>query len=103
MLTKPSGVRSLILGSPALSIPRLIHDADSLRATLPDSVQELIVRHENDGTTDEAGPSTVRYYRSLVPGAQIAIVENSGHLTMHDQPDRYLKVVRDFLHRVEGS
>lgn len=179
MLTHPAGVRSLILASPALSIPRWTHDADSLRSTLPDSVQAAIVRHERDGTTDspeyqsavtqyyqrflarrqpwsadidttfgqlnaavygyiqgpseftitgtlkhydrtnrpheitvptlftagrydEAAPSTVQFYQSLVPGSQLGVIENSGHLTMQDEPDRYVQVLREFLRRVEG-
>ncbi|MEK9135668.1 MAG: proline iminopeptidase-family hydrolase, partial [Bacteroidota bacterium] len=178
MLTRPAGVRSLILASPAISIPRWIHDADSLRSTLPDSVQSLILRHERAGTTDspeyqsammmyyqrylarrqpwsadvdttfaqlnpavygymqgpseftitgtlknydrtshlpeitvptlfttgrydEAAPATVQFYQSLVPGSQLVILENSGHLTMQDEPERYVQVVREFLRRVE--
>ena len=52
MLTKPSGVQSLVLAGPALSAPRYIHDADSLLGTLPDSVQEAIRHHEREGTLD---------------------------------------------------
>lgn len=179
MLTRPRGVQSLILASPALSMRRWIHDADSLRSTLPDSVQAAITRHEQDGTTDapeyqsammlyyqqflarrqpwspdidttfaelnpavygymqgpseftitgtlkdydrtdrlheiavptlftagrhdEASPPTVAYYQSLVPGSELAIIEQSGHLTMQDEPERYLEVLRAFMRRVEG-
>lgn len=178
MLTRPTGVRSLLLASPALSIPRWIQDADSLRKLLPDSIQAAIDRHERDGTTDapeyqsamtvfyqhylarrqpwsrdidttfaelnptvygymqgpseftvtgtlkdydvtgrlgelkvptlfttgrydEAAPATVEYYRSLVPDSRLVILENSGHLTMQDEPDRYVEVVREFLHEAE--
>ncbi len=52
MLTQPRGVGKLILAGPALSIPRWVHDADSLLTTLPDSVQEVIRRNEAAGTTD---------------------------------------------------
>lgn len=179
-LRYPEHVRSLILASPALSIPRWAHDADSLRATLPDSLQQAIARHEADGTFDapeyqnatmayyglylarrqpwsadidstfaalnpevygymqgpseftitgtlkdydvtdslsmigvptlftagdhdEAAPSTVRYYASLVPGAEVEIIPNSGHLTMQDQPERYVEVLRRFLDRVDAG
>lgn len=54
MLTKPEGVRSLVLASPALSIPRWLADADSLLRTLPDSVQAVIAEHERAGTTDDS-------------------------------------------------
>jgi proline iminopeptidase len=180
MITKPQGVKSLILASAALSIPHWLHDADSLKKTLPDSVQAAIARHESDGTFDapeyqgavmeyyklyvsrsnpwsadidstftqlgmqvymtmwgpseftatgslknyditnrlheievptlftcgrydEATPAAVQYYQSLVPGAKLAILENSAHLTMQDEPDRYAQVVRDFLHEVESK
>jgi proline-specific peptidase len=52
LLTKPEGVRACIMAGPALSIPRWIHDADSLLTTLPDSVQQVIRRNEAAGTTD---------------------------------------------------
>jgi len=178
VLTKPEGVRSLILASPALSIPRWIHDADSLLTTLPDSVQAVIAKHEQAGTFadpefqsammmfygeflarrqpwspdidstfsqlnqtlyvymngpseflltgtlsdydctarlseitvptlfttgkyDEACPATVRYYQSLVPNSRLEILENSGHLTMQDEPERNVEIVRNFLNEVE--
>ncbi len=179
MLTRPQGIRSLILASPALSIPRWLRDADSLKATLPDSVQRVIARHETAGTTespeyqtavmeyyrrflarrepwspdidstfaqlsmsvygtmwgpseftatgtlrnydrtdrlgeigvptlftagryDEATPGTVRYYQSLVSGSELIILEGSAHLTMQDEPEEYVALVRGFLRRVEG-
>lgn len=42
MLTKPEGVKSLILASPALDIPQWIRDSDTLRAELPDSTRTAI-------------------------------------------------------------
>src|SRR5215472_8509562 len=39
MMTKPTGVRSLILASPALSMNRWIEDAATLKKTLPESIQ----------------------------------------------------------------
>lgn len=50
MLAKPTGVRSLILASPALSAARWEADADTLIATLPDSIQQAIAVHEADGS-----------------------------------------------------
>ena len=52
LLTKPKGVRSVVLSSPALSIPRWIQDADRLRKTLPVEMQAVMGRHERAGTTD---------------------------------------------------
>jgi proline iminopeptidase len=56
------------------------------------------------GRYDEATPETVEHYRSLTPNAEIAIFENSAHMTMLDEPEAYISAVRDFLSRVdEGS
>ena len=54
------------------------------------------------GRYDEAVPATVEYYASLAPDARVVILENSAHLTMQDEPDRYVEVVRDFLRHVES-
>ncbi len=179
MLTHPAGIKSLILASPALSIPRWVKDAATLKAALPDSTQAAISRHEADGRYDspeyhgammefyhrylarsnpwspdidssfaqmgqsvyvamcgpseftitgslrtydrtdrlgeitvptlftagrydEAIPATVEYYRSLIPGAKIAIFEQSGHLTMQDEPEKYIQAVRDFLRAADA-
>jgi proline iminopeptidase len=45
-------VESLILASPALSIPRWMADAAELRKTLPEAVQATLERHEADGSTN---------------------------------------------------
>jgi proline-specific peptidase len=179
LLTEPAGVKSVILASPAISIPRWVADADTLLMTMPDSTQATVARHEADGTFDAPeyqaavmayyqrylarklpwsadldstftqlspvvygymwGPSeftatgtlqaydrtdrlheitiptlfttgrydeapvpTVEYYRSLVPGAEMAIIENAAHLTMQDDSAENVRVVREFLRRVEG-
>jgi proline iminopeptidase len=53
------------------------------------------------GRYDEATPTTVEYYRSLVPGARLQVFEHSGHLTMLDEPEAYVQSIRDFLHQIE--
>ena len=50
LLSKPKGVRSLILASPLISAARWEADADTLIMTLPDSVQRAIATHEQAGT-----------------------------------------------------
>ncbi|MDH3495389.1 MAG: proline iminopeptidase-family hydrolase [Gemmatimonadota bacterium] len=177
-LAHPEQVTSLILASPALSIPRWLADADSLLGTLPDTLQRAIARHEAAGTFDspeyqgavvafyrlylsrldpwspdidstfaefgpavyeymwgpseftgvgtlkdydvtsslgrlraptllttgeydEALPATVRYYASLIPGAEVAIIPGAAHLTMQDNPAENLRVVRAFLRSVD--
>ena len=52
METRPSGVRSVILSSPLVTTAQWAKDADSLKTTLPDSIQSTIARHEAAGTTD---------------------------------------------------
>jgi proline iminopeptidase len=60
-----ASVTSLILASPALSIPRWMADADRLRQTLPADVQETLARHEAAGTTStrQYRDATLHYYR----------------------------------------
>ena len=65
MLTKPAGVRSLILAGPALSISRWLKDAETLKRTLPESVQAVIAQHESAGTFDspEYQGAITEYYK----------------------------------------
>ena len=53
------------------------------------------------GEYDEACPTTVKYYQSLVPGAKLEIIPGAGHLTMQDAPEKSNKVVSDFLNSIE--
>jgi proline iminopeptidase len=55
------------------------------------------------GRFDEATPETTAWYQSLVPGASLAIFEESAHMTMLEEPESYAQVVREFLHRVESG
>lgn len=177
LLAGAHGVRSVILASPALSVPRWEVDADSLIATLPDSLQRAIAVHEADGTfSDPAyqgavaayyalyltrvggpavdstmahlgeqlygymwGPSeftgtgtlkdydasgrlgglhlptlitigefdevrlpTAEWYQSLIPGAELAVIPGSGHLTSVDAPEAFADSVSRFLREVEA-
>ena len=52
MLTKPSGVRSLILDEPQLAMWRYAPDIGRLFDQLSPPVQRVLVRHERDGTTN---------------------------------------------------
>lgn len=65
MLTKPSGVVSLILASPCLSVPRWIEDANMYRSALPKETQEILRQHEEAGTTDseEYFNATMEFYK----------------------------------------
>lgn len=68
MLTTPSGVRSLVLASPALSISRWLADAETLKRTLPELVQAAIATHEADGTFDspEYQAAVLEYYKRFL-------------------------------------
>jgi proline iminopeptidase len=176
LLARPSGVRSVILASPALSAARWEQDADTLIAALPDSIRQAIATHEaaetftapayqaavnvfygryltrrggpevdstfahfgaelygymwgpseftatgtlrsydrtarlgelhlpilyTAGEFDEARPSTVRYYQSLTPGAEFALIPGSAHLTTIDAPEAFADTVSRFLRSVE--
>lgn len=68
MLTKPAGVRSLILASPVLSMSRWLKDAEALKRTLPESVQAVITKHESAGTFDSAEyqAAVTEYYKRFL-------------------------------------
>jgi len=51
-LTKPNGLKSLILASPPLSIPRWLKDMERYRSSLPIEVQMVLGEHERNNTTD---------------------------------------------------
>lgn len=53
------------------------------------------------GRYDEATPQTTQYYQSLIPNAQIAIFEQSAHLPFVEENENYVKVVREFLQKVD--
>jgi proline iminopeptidase len=54
------------------------------------------------GRFDPSTPAAAAYYQSLVPGAELVVFEQSAHLTMHDEPDHYNAVLRDFLRRADA-
>ena len=178
MLTKPRGVRSLMLAGAQLDMSRSAGDLEPLLAALPDSTRRAIVDHERDGTTSApayqqamlafmrqyharrlpwsadldssfahangamaafiygVGPTQVtgwmrdfkhgadlrairvptllmlgrydytsvtsaRQYQTLIPGSRVAIFEESGHLPMQDEPEKYVSLIRAFLRSTE--
>ncbi len=54
------------------------------------------------GRVDEAAPATTEWYHSLTPGSDLVVYENSAHMPMWEETDRYVTVVRDFLRRAEA-
>jgi proline iminopeptidase len=55
------------------------------------------------GEYDEATPTTVKYYQSLIAESKVEILENCGHLTMQDNPEEHNKIVNNFLTEVENK
>ncbi len=53
------------------------------------------------GEYDEARPSSVRYYTSLIPGAQFKMIPQAAHSTMMDNPKEYIGVLREFLKKMD--
>lgn len=179
LLTRPSGVISVIMAGPVLSAKRWMLDAGRLRAALPEAVREILARHERAGTTqseeyqtasqayieryvcrinpppkeimdsiagdghevyetmwgpsefyltgnlkdydrsdrlkeitvpmlftcgryDEATPESTAWYQGLVPKSKLVVFENSAHMTMIEERERYIETVRSFL-RQTGS
>jgi proline-specific peptidase len=68
MLTKPRGVKGLILANTAASTKRWIAEANRLRAQLPVEVQQTLTKHEYAGTTEDpdyVAAAEVYYRRHL--------------------------------------
>jgi L-proline amide hydrolase len=52
-LTKPPGLRALILADTAASFPDFVTECNKLRALLPPEVEATLRKHESDGTFDD--------------------------------------------------
>lgn len=175
-LEHPEGIQAMIMNSPLVSTEYWMNDADTLIATLPDTVQQIInksnaeaaydspeyqyakwVHYKNfisrggrvpgpdsidrvpgnrlmylymwgpsefrstgtlqnydrldrldeldvpvlwiTGEYDEARPSTVKYFHSLDPGSDFAVIRDAGHGTMHDNQSENIQLIRDFLQK----
>ncbi len=53
------------------------------------------------GRFDEATPETLAHFHNLVPNSEIAIFENSAHMTMLDEPKAYADAIRQFINKVD--
>ena len=65
---KPPGIVSLTIASSPASVPKWIEELDRLRGELPPDVQDMLLKHEQDGTTDSSEyeeASMVFYKRHL--------------------------------------
>lgn len=53
------------------------------------------------GRHDEVLPGTLEKLRDMTPGAEMAILESSGHLAYFEEKERYADLVRGFLRRAD--
>jgi proline-specific peptidase len=178
-LGRPTGLASLVLASTCASLPGFAAETRRLKESLPAEVQEVIDRHEAEGTTDDPAyeEATMAYYTQWVcrldpfpdhvmrtfmnvsedvygtvqgpewnvtgnlkdwdvtarlgeldlpvlvtsgrydemtpalvkplvdgiRGAESVVFEESAHLAMAEEPERYREVLESFLGRVETA
>lgn len=72
------GIVSLTLSSPLLSTSRWVADANLLRNQLPDDIQKVLAKHEEEGSTDSEEyreASEVFYERHVYAGPKPADLE----------------------------
>lgn len=55
------------------------------------------------GRHDEMTPTLIKSLVEGIPGAESVVFEESAHLAMAEEPERYRRVVESFLGRVEAS
>ena len=53
------------------------------------------------GQYDEVVPARIRKFRQLTPGSRMEIIPNSAHMMTQDEPEVFIKTVRDWLRYVE--
>lgn len=176
----PEGIKAIVFSSPLFSTDLWIKDADTLIASLPDSIQQIIkiseenktyssadyqratafyydhfltrvVQHSADldstdktfgqnvyefmwgpsefkatgnlknydrvsslqtiklpvllicGEYDEARPTTVKYFQSLIPNSKLVIIKNSGHVTISDNTKDNNKAIAGFLNKLDSK
>jgi len=51
------------------------------------------------GDHDEVDPSISREMQQQIPGSELVVLPNSGHMTFVDQPDLFIRTVNDFVHK----
>jgi len=55
------------------------------------------------GEFDEARPETMARYQKLIAGSQLQVIEGAGHMSMVDEPEKFLQALRGFLHSVDAK
>jgi 3-oxoadipate enol-lactonase len=54
----------------------------------------LVVVGELDALT---APNVAQEYAAQIPGAQLVVITNAGHLSKLEQPEAFLQALREFL------
>jgi proline iminopeptidase len=54
------------------------------------------------GEFDEARPSTVKYFQTLIPGSVFKMIPNAGHATIIDNKEETIQTLRQFLLKVDA-
>lgn len=90
-LRYPDKVKAIIFSSPLFSTESWINDADSLIATLPDSIQQTIRQYESVGDYENPKYQTATefYYSKFVTRSQHPKVDRS-HMNLSDGSNVYL-------------
>ena len=55
------------------------------------------------GRFDETTPETTTWYQSLIQGAELTIFEQSSHMPHLEEAEHYLRIIKQFLSRVERT
>ncbi|GGH84560.1 proline iminopeptidase [Pullulanibacillus pueri] len=55
------------------------------------------------GRYDEATPASTESYSRQLPGSTFHVFEKSAHVPYLEEPEEYIRVMRDFLQSVEGK
>jgi proline iminopeptidase len=55
------------------------------------------------GELDEANPATVKKHAAMTPGSQYAVIPNAAHIIFWDNPTETVRVIREFLAKVDAK
>jgi len=97
--TMNPGIYTYVCGPSEFALTGTLKDYDCTKKLGSITVPTLFVT----GEFDEARPTTVEYYKSLIPNAQMVVIKGAAHLEMHDQPELNAAAIRKFMHKVEGE
>ncbi len=88
------------MGGPSeFTMPGVLKDYDRTDRLSDIEVPTLFIV----GEFDEARPTTVKYYQTLVPNSKYVMIKNAGHMTMQDNPEEDIKAISDFLNEIDKN